>query len=55
MPSRSPQVPTDLYVIEDPAIDGIIVWQRADGSIWQTWPGGGPSRIATSLIQYLES
>lgn len=49
-----PQVPDDLYVIEDAAIDGILIWQDRKGTVWQTLPGRCPERIADSLIDYLK-
>lgn len=49
----NPQVPKDLYVVEYPAIDGIVIWQNASGSIYKTTPHNAPVKIADSLAEYL--
>jgi hypothetical protein len=51
----NPQVPQNLYVVENPAIDGIIIWQNADGEIFQSSPNSAPKVIASSLASYLTS
>jgi len=51
----NPQVPHNMYVIENPAIDGIIIWQDADGKIYQSSPNSPPRIIATSLEEYISS
>lgn len=49
-----PQVSHDLYIIEDGAIDGILIWQDGEGTVWETSPGARPRRYADSLLAYLE-
>lgn len=49
----NPQVPTNLYVIEDPAIDGIIIWQNTNGEVFQSAPNAAPEIIFDSLVDYL--
>ena len=49
----NPGVPKNLYVVEDAAVDGIVIWQDADGTIYQTKPNGEPVKIADSLVGYL--
>lgn len=51
----NPKVPLSMYVVENPCIDGIIIWQNADGKIYQSRPGKGPIQIANSLAEYITS
>ena len=51
----NPQVPHNMYVIENPAIDGIIIWQGASGEIYQSSPKSPPKPIAISLADYIAS
>ena len=44
---------TGLYVIEEAHIDGIVVWQDADGAIYATSPNSKAEKIADSLAEYL--
>lgn len=48
-----PQVPNTLYVVEDPAIDGIVIWQDTSGHIYKTTPNSDPVKICDSLAEYL--
>lgn len=41
------------YVVEQANIDGIVIWQDKDGSVYQTMPNQRPVRIADSLSEYL--
>lgn len=41
------------YVIEQANIDGIMIWQDAEGKVYQTQPGAQPVRITESLLEYL--
>ena len=41
------------YVLENPGIDGIIIWQDGTGKIYQTIPNGQKRLIANSLAEYL--
>ncbi len=43
----------NLYVVESIGIDGIIIWQDATGSIYESTPNIGPSKIAENLVEYL--
>lgn len=51
----NPMVPHDLYVVEDTCIDGIIIWQNQKGEIYKSSPNEKPSKIATSLAEYLSN
>ena len=47
-------VPGDWYVIEEANIDGILIWQATDGTVYLTAPGEAPKIIASSLAVYIE-
>ncbi len=49
------KVPNTMYVIEDPHIDGIIIWQDTNGDIYKTSPDSEPKKIAGSLAEYIAS
>jgi len=49
----NPQVPKSMYVIENAAIDGIIIWQDANGDVFQSSPNIQPKIIASSIVEYL--
>ena len=51
----NPLVPHSMYVVENPAIDGIIVWQDSSGAIYQSSPNSPPKSIAASLADYIAS
>ena len=42
-----------MYVIEKLNVDHVVVWQAQDGSVYQTMPGLSPTRIASSIVEYL--
>ena len=42
-----------MYVVEDSHIDGIIIWQDADGRIYCSTPSAEAKQIADSLSDYL--
>ena len=47
-------IPSNWYVLEQPNIDGIVVWQSSDSEIFQVNPNGIVYKIANSLIEYLQ-
>ena len=49
----NPQVPRTMYVVENPTIDGIIVWQDGSGQIFPSSPNNAPKKIADSLADYM--
>ncbi|MFQ7292396.1 MAG: SMI1/KNR4 family protein [Monoglobales bacterium] len=51
----NPKVPHTMYVIENTCVDGIIIWQDTNGSIYQTTPNAEPLKIASSLEEYLSN
>ena len=46
-------VPDNFYVIEETNIDGEIIWQTANGGIYETTTGSEPERLADSIEQFL--
>lgn len=42
------------YVVEEANIDGIVIWQDSDGTVFQTAPNIKSKKIANSIIEYLE-
>lgn len=49
------QVEHNLYVVENLAIDGIIIWQDESGRVYESAPNSKPKKIADSLADYIES
>ena len=49
----TPQAPKDWYVVSDPHIEAIIVWQTSNGEIFITKPGMQSTKIAASLSEYI--
>ena len=41
------------YVIEEANIDEIVIWQDAEGTIYETSPNSKAKKIADSLAEYL--
>lgn len=50
----TPNYRPDWYVVMDPHIDGIIVWQGGEGKIYQSEPGKESRIIADSLEEYMK-
>ena len=46
-------VPADWYVIEEANIDGIVIWQATDGTVYRTRPGCKADKICDSLKEYI--
>jgi len=51
--SLNPDIPKDWYVIEQTNMDGAVVWQREDGTVFQSIPGMKPKQMAESLSDYI--
>ncbi len=43
----------NLYVIEEAHIDGIVIWQDANGIVYETTPKSEAKKIAHSLVEYI--
>lgn len=48
-------VPHTLYVVEDTTVDGVVIWQDGQGTIYKTTPNCEPIQIAESLDGYLKN
>ena len=48
-------VPHSMYVIENTGVDGIIIWQDTNGTIFQSSPNIEPKQIAATLAEYIEN
>ncbi len=46
---------SELYVIEQTHIDGIVIWQSESGEVYQTIADSKPEKIADSIVEYLNS
>ncbi len=44
----------DMYVIENLNIDGVIIWQGSDGTIYET-QGNRKNKIYASFAEYIKS
>ena len=51
---RRTDVPEDWYVLEQANIDGIVIWQAANGAIYQTAPNAKAKKICGSMAEYIE-
>lgn len=49
----NPEINPEWYVVEEANIDGIVIWQSSDGSIYETILGANAEKISESLEQYL--
>lgn len=47
-------VPTDWYVLEQANIDGIVIWQDSNGTVYQTAPNTKAKKMCESLAEYIE-
>lgn len=47
-------VPADWYVLEQANIDGIVLWQAANGAVYQTAPNRKAMKICGSLAEYVK-
>ena len=51
----NPQIPHTMYVVENTCVDGIIIWQDTNGTIYQSTLNEEPKQIAVSLSDYILS
>jgi hypothetical protein len=47
------EVPSDLYVVQDMAIGGIVYWQDSSGTVYLTEYEDPPEIVASSLVEFL--
>lgn len=48
-------IPINMYVIENVAIDGLVALQDETGKVYSVTPNGKPKLIYNSLSEYVES
>ena len=46
-------IPNNWYVIEQMHIDGIVVWQSEDGTIYRTVPNTEPVKLCDLFMEYI--
>lgn len=51
----NPNIPVNMYVIENVAIDGMVALQDETGKVYLVTPNGKPKLIYTSLSEYVEN
>ena len=54
MVSQHPGARPGWYVIEQANIDGIVIWQAPDGTVYQTQPNTEATRISSGLLAYIK-
>jgi hypothetical protein len=50
----NPQVPHTMYVVENAGIDGIVIWQDASGTVYQSEPNMNPQIISDALNNFVQ-
>ena len=50
---NNPNLGNHYYVIEQAHIDGIVLWMKGDGAVYQTYPFSKPVKISNSIIEYI--
>lgn len=48
-------IPLDMYVIEDMAIDGLLILQDATGAVYSAPPHGVPRKVFNCLADYVKA
>ena len=48
-------IPTNMYVIENIAIDGLVALQDETGKVYSVTPNDKPKLIYNSLSEYVEN
>ena len=51
---RIHETENDWYVVEQTNIDGIIIWQASNGTVYQTAPNAKPKKLCESLAEYIK-
>jgi riboflavin synthase alpha subunit len=51
----NPNVPNNLYVIENVGIEGIIIWQDENECIYRSTSKNVPIMISPSLVEYIRN
>ena len=50
----NPNIPEDLYVIERTDVEGIIIWQKENGTVYYSSPGAEPAILCGSLLEFIQ-
>ena len=50
---RIHETANDWYVVEETNIDGIVIWQASDGTVYQTAPNAKAKKLCASLAEYI--
>lgn len=53
--NNNSHISDDMYVIEVANIDGIVIWQKSTGEIFETIYDGVPVLICKSFSEYIEN
>lgn len=48
----NPNLPLNLYVVEECGMDDVCIWQDEEGKVYEVMPGHAPQLIAPSLLAY---
>ena len=48
------EMPSDAYVVEELNIDGIVILQTTDGTVYEGAPNRAVKKIASSLSEYIK-
>ena len=51
----NPLIPDDMYVVEVVGIDGMVVLQDSEGTIYTAQPNLSPKKLFNSLIEYIQN
>lgn len=51
---KNPNIPKELYLIEDVGIDQILTWQDAQGKLYQTAGVNAPTLLPKSFVEYVQ-
>ena len=51
----NPNIPDNMYVIENIAIDGMLALQDETGKVYTITPNGEPKAVFNSLAEYVEN
>ena len=49
----NPEIEHNMYVVENLAIDGIMIWQDSVGAIYESTPNKKATKVADSLVDYI--
>lgn len=50
---RKPEIPANLYVIEETGVEEIVIWQSEDGKIFYSAPNQELTQLCDSFAEYV--